>query len=75
MSQQYDNELRGVLFENDKGDNPNRPDFTGEATVNGQKYRMASWRKTSKNGKNFLSISLEAEGEPAAGANSADVPF
>ena len=26
---EYDNNLRGVLFPNDKGDNPKRPDMTG----------------------------------------------
>jgi len=61
MTQKYDNELRGVLFENDKGDNPKRPDFTGEVTVGGKKYRMASWRETSKAGKQFLSISLSVD--------------
>ena len=54
-------ELRGVLFENDKQGNEKRPDYTGEATISGQKYRMAAWSKTSKNGKNFLSVNLELD--------------
>ena len=58
---EYDNELRGVLFENDKQGNEKRPDYTGEATISGQKYRMAAWSKTSKNGKNFLSVNLELD--------------
>lgn len=60
-NQQYDNELRGVLFGNDKQGNQNRPDYTGEATINGQKYRMAAWTKTSKAGKDFLSVSFEVD--------------
>ena len=58
---EYDNELRGVLFENDKQGNEKRPYYTGEATISGQKYRMAAWSKTSKNGKNFLSVNLELD--------------
>ena len=36
----YDNNLRGVLFVNDKGDNPNRPDMTGSCEIDGVEYKI-----------------------------------
>ena len=30
-----DNEMKGVLFKNDKGDNEKRPDIKGELTIEG----------------------------------------
>lgn len=61
MADQYDNNLRGVLFHNDKGDNANRPDMTGNCEIDGTKYRIAAWNKLSKNGNQFLSISLSLD--------------
>ena len=62
MAEQYDNNLRGVLFHNDKkGDNANRPDMTGDCEVDGTKYRLAAWNRVSKAGNNYLSISLSVD--------------
>ena len=61
MADQYDNNLRGVLFHNDKGSNANRPDMTGNCEIDGTKYRIAAWNKLSKNGNQFLSISLSLD--------------
>ena len=36
MTQQYDNELTGVLFVADKEGNPNRPDRKGYAEIDGK---------------------------------------
>lgn len=58
---EYDNNMRGVLFVNDKGDNPNRPDYTGNCEIDGKKYRISSWKKTSQKGTTFLSMSLELD--------------
>ena len=46
------------LFVNDKGENPARPDFTGEANVDGVMYRVSLWKKAAKNGKTYLSLSF-----------------
>lgn len=61
---QYDDNNSGVLFKNDKGDNAARPDYTGTATVEGKKYRLAAWIRESKTGggNKFLSLKLT---EPA----------
>ena len=57
----YDNNLRGVLFPNDKGDNPKRPDMTGSLEIDGTKYRVSAWNKTSQKGTDFLSFVIEED--------------
>ena len=55
----FDNTNRGVLFPNDKKGNEKRPDFTGDLNVGGVEYRLSAWKKASKRGNNFLSISVQ----------------
>ena len=55
----FDNTNRGVLFPNDKKGNEKRPDFTGDINVGGTEYRLSAWKKASKQGNNFLSISVQ----------------
>ena len=57
----YDNNMRGVLFPNDKGDNPKRPDMTGNLEIDGTKYRVSAWQKTSQKGNDFLSFVVEED--------------
>jgi len=62
----YDNTNRGVLFPNDKKGNEKRPDFTGDLNVGGVEYKLSAWKKASKSGNNFLSISVQLkEGQKA----------
>ena len=70
----FDNTNRGVLFPNDKKGNEKRPDFTGDINVGGTEYRLSAWKKASKQGNNFLSISVQLkEGQkiPAKNENPA----
>lgn len=55
----YDNSNRGVLFPNDKKGNEKRPDFTGDLNVDGVEYKLSAWKKMSKQGNSFLSISVQ----------------
>lgn len=55
---EFDNTNRGNLFKNDKGDNPNRPDYTGKCNIAGKEYRMAAWIRDSQTGKKFMSINF-----------------
>lgn len=55
---EYDNTNRGVLFKNDKGDNPQRPDYTGEINFNGVDMRLSAWLRESQKGTKFLSLSV-----------------
>ena len=52
------------LFVNDKGDNPKRPDFTGDANVDGVMYRVSLWKKMAKNNEVFLSLSFQKKDAP-----------
>lgn len=82
---EYDNNMRGVLFSNDKGDNPKRPDMTGNLEINGTKYRVSAWNKTSqKTGNPFLSFVVEEDdgsrrqpqqSSPAQGDINDSIPF
>ena len=68
----YDNNMRGVLFNNDKGDNPKRPDYTGNCEIDGTKYRLSAWIKQSQKGTSFLSLSLSLdEGKPQSNGGHA----
>jgi uncharacterized protein (DUF736 family) len=65
---EYDNTNRGVLFKNDKGDNPNRPDYTGDINFNGVDMRLSAWLKESQRGTKFLSLSVSEKQAPQVSA-------
>lgn len=57
--EKYDNS--GVLFKNDKGDNPKRPDYRGSIAVAGVDYNISGWiRESKKTGDKFMSLKVEA---------------
>ncbi|MGI9408433.1 MAG: hypothetical protein ACR2OV_00060 [Hyphomicrobiaceae bacterium] len=47
----------GVLFKNDRKEQPNQPDYTGKINFNGQEKRLAAWIKEGQNGK-FMSLKV-----------------
>ena len=48
------------LFENDKGDNPKRPDFTGSGkTPDGRDFKVSVWDNRNEQGGADLSGSIE----------------
>lgn len=55
---QYDNNLTGVLFKNDKGDNEKRPDYKGSAEIEGVQYWVSAWIRDTSKGK-CLSMKYE----------------
>jgi hypothetical protein len=59
----YDNNLRGVLFKNDRKEKDTHPDYKGSAEVGGVEYWLSAWIKSGKNGK-FMSLSFTAKEEP-----------
>jgi len=66
----YDNNLSGALFPNDKEGNQKRPDLRGSIEIDGQKFWCSAWTRTADKGKyagkKFLSLKLErAEQQPA----------
>lgn len=60
----------GVLFVNNK-ENERQPDYTGNIVVNGKDYRLAAWKRTSQNGREYLSVAV-SEPQPSNGTN--DLP-
>lgn len=67
MTQQYDNNLSGVLFKNDKGDNEKRPDYKGSAEIEGIHYWVSAWIRDGAKGK-FMSMKYEAKEQQPASA-------
>ena len=54
----FDNTNRGVLFQEQDKKTDKSPDYIGSLDVNGKEYRLAGWKRLSKSGKPFLSLSI-----------------
>jgi hypothetical protein len=62
MNKPFNNELRGVLFHNAKGNNPNRPDYKGKCQVDGVTYVISGWKREARESKEvFLSLQFERQ--------------
>lgn len=64
----YDNELRGVLFKNKRKKagrkaDESKPDLTGSAEIEGVEYWVSAWFNVSKNGQKFVSLSFSVKEE------------
>lgn len=46
----FTNEMTFVLFQNDKGGNPKRPDWRGKVFIGGEEYRLSGWKTTKRDG-------------------------
>jgi hypothetical protein len=53
----------GALFKNQKKEQPQHPDYTGELDVAGVQYWLSAWIRESKNGTRFLSLSVKEKGQ------------
>lgn len=54
----------GALFKNDKGDNPKRPDYRGDALIDGRSFKLSAWiQKSKKDGSSYMSIKIEPKDE------------
>lgn len=62
MEEKRDNS--GVLFKNDKKEEPKHPDYKGNITVGGKDYWLSAWIKEGKSGK-FMSLAMNPK-EPRA---------
>ncbi len=74
---EYDNTNTFTLFNNYNGYNPKRPDYTGNANVDGIEFRISGWIRESAKGK-FISGSVqlkEGDFKPKQEAVDEDVPF
>jgi uncharacterized protein (DUF736 family) len=67
----YDNTNRGAMFVEQDKKSDKGPDYSGTLNVEGKEYRIAGWKRESKGGKRFISISLsEPRQQGASGSQS-----
>ena len=59
MSEYQQRENSGALFKNESKEQPNHCDYQGSINVAGTDYWINAWLKKSKNGKNFMSLSVK----------------
>ncbi len=60
----YDNDLRGALFRNDRKEKDSHPDYKGQCEIEGVEYWVSAWIKQSKAGAKFMSLSFEQKDKP-----------
>jgi len=61
MSKEYDNEMRGALFLNDKEGNDKRPDWRGSIQIDGKRYWVSMWNSTSTRGVEYKSLKIAVD--------------
>jgi uncharacterized protein (DUF736 family) len=59
----FDNTNRGMAMVNDKKTEDKHPDWNGSLNVEGTDYWLSIWKKTSKAGKPYMSISIRQKQE------------
>ena len=64
----FDNNLRGVLFYNDKMGNEKRPDMTGSCEIDGVEYWLSAWNKVSAKNETYMSLALSLKDAKPNGA-------
>ena len=69
-----DRDMSGVLFTNDKKAEEKQPDFTGNVVVNGVKFALSAWKKTSASGSSFLSVAVREWKDTPPGPRQAQKP-
>lgn len=60
-TQEYDNELKGVLFNNNRKTKDSQPDVVGSATIDGVEYWVSGWKNKSKQGVSFISLAFNVK--------------
>jgi hypothetical protein len=56
----FSSDLTFTLGKNNKGDNPKRPDYRGEAIIGGRTYKLSGWiRENKAKGTKFISGRME----------------
>lgn len=70
---QYDNNLTGVLFVNDKSGNDKRPDWKGSAEIDGVHFWVSGWARESARGP-LISLKLERKEQQTAAPKPTPAP-
>lgn len=78
----YDNNMSGMIAPNERKQQPNHPDFTGQCEIDGKQMWISAWVKQGKpgskmEGKEFFSLSFkpkDAQQQAQAAGASATPP-
>ncbi len=68
-------DMSGALFKNERKQNPNQPDYRGDAMIEGIQYEIGAWVKEAKStGKQFMSLSFKVKAEREDGPGDYRAP-
>lgn len=56
-----DKDNSGILFLNKKT-NDTQPDYTGDATIEGKKYKVSAWINTARSGNKYIALRYKEDG-------------
>ena len=71
---EYDNEMRGVLFGQNKTDKAEGyPDFKGSVQIDGIKYWLSGWKKTSQSNQKYMSLAVQQAEDQEESTQGEDV--
>ena len=73
--QEYDNTNRGAIFKNDRKEKETHPDLGGTINVEGKDFYINAWKKDSKKGIPFYSLSVKVKEVVAKEAVKSEEPF
>ena len=67
----------GVLFEEDKGDNEKRPDYSGplENYATDKDMRIAAWKRQSDGGNKYMSLQISEKQGKGGNELNDKIPF
>lgn len=76
MSQYEQRDNSGSLFRNEKKEQPNHADYTGNGMIGGEEYWINAWVKEAKNGKKYFSFSFRPKQQRSqqSGGNQQSTP-
>jgi hypothetical protein len=63
---EFSNVNRGSLFKNDKKTEDRHPDMSGTINIDGTEFWISGWKKTSKAGTGFISLSVRPKADQAS---------
>jgi hypothetical protein len=74
-TQEYDNTNRGAMFKNNRKEKDTHPDLGGTINVEGKDFFINAWKKESKKGVPFYSLSVKVKEAVAKEAVKSEEPF
>lgn len=67
----YDNNMSGALFKNNRRQSDRSPEYNGSCEINGQEFWVSAWVKEGRNGKFFsLAFNPKEQQQPQASAGT-----